>query len=67
MLISITFCRRNVLAGNEQHDAEIASATGAAEDDVAKFSEDLIHHINSEYFRNLFMYINLTKSFLSNI
>ncbi|KAK1404707.1 kinesin-like protein KIN-5C [Heracleum sosnowskyi] len=38
---------RNVCNGNEQHDAEIASATVAAEDDAAKSSEDLIHHINS--------------------
>lgn len=37
----------NVCNGNEQHDAEIASATVAAEGDAAKSSEDLIHHINS--------------------
>lgn len=50
MPIKINVCYRNVCNANEQHDAEIASATVAAEDDAAKSSEDLIHHINSEYF-----------------
>lgn len=67
MPIRINVCHRNVCNGNEQHDAEIASATVAAEDDAVKSSEDLIHHINSEYLLFLNVFINFTKSLLNKL
>lgn len=38
---------RNLSESNEQHDTEIASARAAAEDDVVKTSEDVIHHLDA--------------------
>lgn len=41
---------RNASDSNEQHDVEISSARVAAEQDVSKNSEDLLQHLNSEYY-----------------
>ncbi|KAK3226888.1 hypothetical protein Dsin_006750 [Dipteronia sinensis] len=43
-LVSLT---RNASDSNEQHDAEVDTARTAAEQDVAKNSEDLLQHIDS--------------------
>ena len=43
------YCSRKVSDGNEQHDTEIGLARSAAEDDVAKSSDDVIQHVNSEF------------------
>ncbi|TXG58235.1 hypothetical protein EZV62_016064 [Acer yangbiense] len=40
-------CYRNAYDSNEQHDAEVDTARTAAEQDVAKNSEDLLQHIDS--------------------
>ncbi|KAL5721227.1 Kinesin-like protein KIN-5C [Ranunculus cassubicifolius] len=38
---------RNVSEGNEQHDMDIVSTRTAAEEDVAKSSQDVLHHFEN--------------------
>lgn len=49
------FLCRNASDCNEHHDVEIASASVAAEHDVASNSEDLLQHVNSKILKANFL------------
>ena len=55
--VNVTFSHadkyRNASDSNQQHDSEVCSARDAVEEDVGKSSENMLHHLDSEYFRSL--------------
>lgn len=49
---------RSALDSNTNHDAEVSSLRGTAEDDALKTSEDIIKHMDCKLLVNMFLFSN---------
>lgn len=68
-LCFISICFRSICDSNEQHDTEIDSARVAAEEDITKNGENIIHSLGGKFSHSslILPFLNSAQNFVPSI